>query len=152
MMVDVVEGVVLASVFRRVCAFVLDVLLLLMFFGFLFFIGLGASDLFVGIVFLIISTLVMLVYFSYFEGPSGGSTPGKYYLSLMVVDEKTLKPPSKMQSVTRNLLRFADLLPYFIPGLLGLIVMLCSDKNQRLGDKTAKTIVIQKKAQIKSEY
>ena len=47
LMVDVVEGVVLASVFRRVCAFVLDVLLLLMFFGFLFFIGLGASDLFV---------------------------------------------------------------------------------------------------------
>ncbi|KAF5067450.1 RDD family protein [Methanobacterium aggregans] len=144
-MVSDVESVVLASVSRRAGAFVLDLPLLLMFFGFLFFIGLGSPDLFVGVVFLIISALITLAHFSYFEGPSGGSTPGKYYLSLMVVDERTLQPPSRMQSITRNLLRFVDLLPYIIPGLRGLIIIFTSNKNQRLGDKAAKTIVIQKK-------
>jgi uncharacterized RDD family membrane protein YckC len=47
-----------------------------------------------------------------------------------------------MDAVVRNILRLIDLIPYFIPYLLGAILIWTSDTKQRLGDRTAHTVVV----------
>jgi uncharacterized RDD family membrane protein YckC len=46
------------------------------------------------------------------------------------------------QSLVRNVLRIIDAFPYIIPYLLGLVVIAGSERKQRLGDKAAGTIVV----------
>jgi uncharacterized RDD family membrane protein YckC len=68
-----------------------------------------------------------------------GQTIGKRVLNLRVVDADGLRlTPS--QIVIRNLLRFADLLPFFY--VVGGCFCLCSHRFQRLGDIAANTVVI----------
>ena len=74
-----------------------------------------------------------------------GKTIGKIALGLRVVDEYTQTPIKYRQSILRNLLLVADLIPFIIPGLLGIIVSAKSDKKQRIGDMFAGTVVIKKK-------
>ena len=71
-----------------------------------------------------------------------GKTVGKMITGLRVVDEYTLKPISYRQSILRNVMLIADLFPFILPGLLGLIVSAKSDEKQRMGDMAAETIVI----------
>jgi len=68
-----------------------------------------------------------------------GQTVGKRVLRLRVVDAEGLRLQFN-QIVTRNLLRFVDLMPvcYFVGG----VVCWFSGKGQRLGDIAANTIVI----------
>jgi uncharacterized RDD family membrane protein YckC len=68
-----------------------------------------------------------------------GQTVGKRMLRLRVVDASGLRLQFS-QIVTRNLLRFVDMLPAFY--LVGGVTTLLNSRSQRLGDIAANTIVI----------
>ena len=137
-----------ASTPRKVLAFLIDLTLLtivsLVLMGVIFLMvylnpysfspGLASG------VWLILSTLIFFVYPVLME--KNGKTVGKMITGLRVVDEYTLKPISYRQSILRNVMLIADLFPFILPGLLGLIVSAKSDEKQRMGDMAAETIVI----------
>lgn len=84
-----------------------------------------------------IGLALTLAYFIYMEG-TYGQTLGKKFLSIVVV--KTDGDPCDMEaSAIRNLLRLVDNIPVFY--LVGLLVILVTDRDQRLGDLAADTIV-----------
>jgi uncharacterized RDD family membrane protein YckC len=87
--------------------------------------------------------LVMFVvewgYYVLFETFWSGRTPGKRALSLRVVTEGG-HPLRFVDSLLRNLLRAADLLPFAYA--IGLVVMGRDPRFRRLGDLAAGTIVI----------
>jgi uncharacterized RDD family membrane protein YckC len=74
-----------------------------------------------------------------FELTPSGATPGKRVLGLKVVMDDAL-PVTAAASVTRNLLRAADFLPFFYG--LALVSMLLRRDCKRLGDIAAGTIVV----------
>jgi len=89
--------------------------------------------------FLLISFLLEWFYPVFFEVYRQGQTPGKRRLNLAVVHDD-LTPITWGASMTRNLLRAADFLPFAY--LLGLISICMGKHFQRLGDLAAGTIVI----------
>jgi uncharacterized RDD family membrane protein YckC len=74
-----------------------------------------------------------------FELRAGGRTPGKMALGLMVVQADGT-PITPGASVLRNLLRFADFLPFAYLG--GLLCMLSNADFARVGDLAAGTLVV----------
>ncbi len=68
-----------------------------------------------------------------------GATPGKKALGLMVVRDDGA-PVGWGEALTRNLLRFADFLPFGYFG--GLLSMIGSKGFKRLGDHAAGTVVV----------
>jgi len=74
-----------------------------------------------------------------FEVLGAGRTPGKRTTHLRVVRERGT-PVDLPASAIRNLLRLIDLLPAAY--LLGLVSILLTKRNQRLGDLAAGTLVI----------
>ena len=99
--------------------------------------GLGAS---MGMgVFLVLLFLVEWGYGSLFEGFWNGQTPGKRIFRLRVL--KTGGYPIHFYDATiRNLLRAADILPILYG--FGLITMIATRRQQRLGDLVAGTMVV----------
>ncbi|WGL15592.1 RDD family protein [Microbulbifer bruguierae] len=85
------------------------------------------------------SFLLEWFYPVFFEVLRDGQTPGKRAFSLAVVNDN-LTPVSWGASIMRNLLRFADFLPFAY--CTGILAMSCSRHFQRLGDFAAGTIVI----------
>lgn len=83
--------------------------------------------------------LVEWGYFVFFEVRSGGQTPGKRLMKLRVVRDQG-QPVRFFDSVIRNILRIVDLLPPLY--LVGLISVLASKQNKRIGDLAAGTIVV----------
>lgn len=81
--------------------------------------------------------MLTFAYFTYMEA-TFGQTFGKKLLGIVVVTEDG-GPCDATDSVVRNLLRFADALPVFY--LLGAIVVIVTDEDQRLGDLLAETVV-----------
>ncbi len=69
-----------------------------------------------------------------------GWSPGKKLLGIRVagIDGST---PSLGQLITRSVALVVDLLPFVIPGLLGLIQAVPSKHHQRFGDRVAGTVV-----------
>lgn len=88
--------------------------------------------------FIVISALVWLVYFPYFESTTG-QTLGKKVMSIKVTKEDG-KKLTFGDALIRTVLRIVDALPAAY--VIGLIVMLVSQKKQRIGDMAAKTIVV----------
>jgi uncharacterized RDD family membrane protein YckC len=76
---------------------------------------------------------------AWFEASAGGATPGKRALGLMVVRDDG-SPCAIGPALTRNLLRFADFLPFCYFG--GLLSMLYTRDFKRLGDLVAGTLVV----------
>ncbi len=74
-----------------------------------------------------------------FELSRWGATPGKRTLGLRVVMDNGL-PVTPAASLTRNLLRAADFLPFLYA--LGLVSMLLRRDSKRLGDLAAATLVV----------
>ena len=72
-----------------------------------------------------------MLYFIALEG-NYGQTVGKMAVRIKVVREDGTKI-DYTDAVVRNVLRIIDLIPYFIPYLLGAILIWMSDKKQRLG-------------------
>lgn len=90
-------------------------------------------------IFLVLSFLLEWFYPVLYEVYRRGQTPGKRYLGLAVVNDD-LTPVTWGASMTRNLLRAADFLPFAY--LAGLISISAGKYFQRLGDLAGGTIVI----------
>jgi uncharacterized RDD family membrane protein YckC len=78
-------------------------------------------------------------YFVVFDLLSNGASPGKKAFRLRVIHQDG-RPISFSDSVLRNLLRAADLLPLFYA--VGVVSMMLDSKFRRLGDLVAQTVVV----------
>ena len=88
--------------------------------------------------------IVFLAYFAYFEAEYG-QTVGKMALGLVVVTEDG-DPLDYRAAGIRTLLRLVDALPSFY--LVGLVVVLLTDRKQRVGDIVANTVVVKAESGI----
>jgi uncharacterized RDD family membrane protein YckC len=86
-------------------------------------------------------------YFVWYEVRRGDS-PGKRRMGLKVVTTSG-SPPTLGASTLRNLLRFADFLPFGY--LFGVVTCLSNRNFQRIGDLVADTIVVYDSAPTKQE-
>jgi uncharacterized RDD family membrane protein YckC len=83
--------------------------------------------------------LLLWWYMVFFEVFNQGRSPGKQLLGLQVIHSDGT-PIGWPASLTRNLLRFVDLLPFAY--CLGMLSILNSARFQRLGDLAAGTLVV----------
>lgn len=88
--------------------------------------------------FAILSFVIWILYFTYFEAKDG-QTLGKRMMGIKVVMEKGTKMTYE-KSFVRNILRIIDWLPAVY--ILGFIVAVASKNNQRIGDLAARTLVV----------
>jgi uncharacterized RDD family membrane protein YckC len=86
-----------------------------------------------------INFLILWGYFALFEAYWRGQTPGKHVMKLRVIKDSG-RQITLFESMSRNLLRIVDYLPGLY--LVGVITMICTRRNQRLGDLAAGTIVV----------
>ena len=93
-------------------------------------------------VWLVLSLFASFIYFVLFQ--IEGQTIGKMAIGIEVVTDSPHEKIGLLKSFLRTILLVVDLMPYLLPGLGALIVMAISDKNQRIGDMAAKTVVIKK--------
>jgi uncharacterized RDD family membrane protein YckC len=87
--------------------------------------------------------LLFYGYFAAFEAFWHGQTPGKRLIGLRVLSV-TGRPARIDEAILRNLLRVVDQLPGAYA--IGIVTMLMSPRNQRLGDLAAGTVVVHEKA------
>lgn len=85
---------------------------------------------------------IQFLYDVLFETLNGGRTPGKRAAGVRVVRTGGA-PVGFISSAIRNLLRLVDMLPGMY--LVGMIAIVASKKNQRLGDMAAGTVVVREK-------
>jgi uncharacterized RDD family membrane protein YckC len=85
----------------------------------------------------------ILIYHLFFEVVMNGQSIGKKVMSIRVISDKGGRP-ALHQYLIRWLLRPFD---FFFFGLVGLLTVLNTKKNQRLGDLAAGTIIIKTKIQ-----
>ncbi len=101
--------------------------------------GFGAGANTAAAVYAVVAFAIFWGYDVAFEVLASGRTPGKRWNGLRVVLEGG-RPVGFRASATRNLLRIVDWLPSGY--LVGIISILVSSRNQRLGDLVAGTIVV----------
>lgn len=89
--------------------------------------------------FIAIYFLIVWGYFALFEAFWHGRTPGKHVMKLRVIKDSG-RQITLFESMSRNLLRIVDYLPALY--LVGVITMLSTKRNQRLGDLAVGTIVV----------
>jgi uncharacterized RDD family membrane protein YckC len=82
-------------------------------------------------------------YFALFEAIWNGQTPGKRYVGLRVIKDSG-SPITVYESVARNLLRIVDQFPAFYG--IGILSVLLSRQNRRLGDYVAGTVVVRERS------
>ena len=85
----------------------------------------------------------VIIYHVIFELCWNGLTPGKKICRIRVVKEN-YEPLNIEAILTRNFLRFCDVLPAFY--ITGIIAMLKSKKRQRTGDFSAGTLVVREES------
>lgn len=100
------------------------------------------ASLVLGLVVLVAVFLLQFGYHVLFETLAGGRTPGKRWTGIRVV-RLGGAPVTFTASVVRNLLRLVDALPGTY--LVGMIAILASARNQRLGDMAAGTLVVRER-------
>ena len=90
--------------------------------------------------------IIFAAYFILFEWLWNGQTPGKRLLKLRVIREDG-RPLTLWEAVARNLLRICDAIPGFVLPIysVGLIAIFLSNRDQRLGDIFAGTVVIRER-------
>jgi len=87
---------------------------------------------------ILLTFVVTLGYFAVLESTSSGKTLGKLMAGIRVADASGGKA-SFSQALVRNSLRVVDFLVFYI---VGIVLILMSDRNQRLGDRVAGTVVL----------
>ena len=99
----------------------------------------------IAILILIVFTL-FTGYFAIFEWLWNGQTPGKRLLKLRVIREDG-RPITLWEALARNLLRIFDAVPGFVLPIysIGLIIIFLSNRDQRIGDMFAGTVVIRER-------
>lgn len=140
----------LAGIGSRFLALALDLLIQFVAFMALFvaFSSLGLAAVLSGFgdwvaaVFVLAIFFLSQCYFAFFEAIWNGQTPGKRYTRLRVIKDSG-RPITVYEAVTRNLVRIVDQ----IPGIyaVGVLAMLLSRQNKRLGDYAAGTVVVHEK-------
>jgi len=85
---------------------------------------------------------VQFGYFAVFESLWNGQTPGKRWTRLRVIKDDG-RPITPYDAILRNLLRTVDALPSLYA--TGIICILFSHENKRVGDFAAGTVVIHEK-------
>lgn len=150
--IEIPEGVELtvavAGVMARALAFILDLLIRAAAITVISMILAYLGDFGNGIL-LIIIFLTEWFYPVLFEVLNQGQTLGKKALGILVINDDGT-PINWSSSVVRNLLRFADFLPFSYG--FGLLSMLLNHDFKRLGDLAAGTLVVYKKqAALKME-
>ncbi len=78
-------------------------------------------------------------YFTLFEAFWNGRTPGKRVAGIRVI-QKTGRGIGLFESMTRNLLRFVDEMPFLYA--IGVVTVFLTREHQRLGDLAAGTLVV----------
>lgn len=97
----------------------------------------------------VIALMVVLVfvlmsgYFAIFEWLWHGQTPGKRWLKLRVIREDG-RPISFFEACVRNLVRDFDIMPFPFYSI-GLISVFSTDRDQRIGDLVAGTVVVRER-------
>jgi uncharacterized RDD family membrane protein YckC len=104
-----------------------------------------------GLWILALATLIVFViifgYFVIFETLWSGQTPGKRWLKLRVIKDDG-RPINFFESLSRNLLRGADMMPLVIVFpfySVGIVSVFASARSKRLGDFVAGTVVIKER-------
>lgn len=83
--------------------------------------------------------IILTFFYAFFLEGYMGQTIGKKIMGIVVV-KKDGSPCDYLASFVRNLLRIVDVLPQAY--LVGLIVILVTEKRQRIGDLVANTFVV----------
>ena len=83
--------------------------------------------------------LLLYGYFAIFEILWNGQTPGKKIIGIRVIKESG-RPLAPAETIGRNLMRIVDQMPAMYA--IGLVTMFLSNRNKRLGDMVAGSIVI----------
>lgn len=89
--------------------------------------------------FYVVAFVLVWGYFFLCEWLWQGMTPGKRWMNVQVLSADLL-PVTVAQAAWRNVLRYLDWLPAWFG--LGMVVLVASPKNQRLGDWMAGTVVV----------
>lgn len=110
----------------------------------------GLSSTWVGAVGLFLLFCIYWGYFAAFETLWHGQTPGKRVAGIRVVKD-TGRPISAIEGIGRNLMRVIDGLFFYLPGLISVVL---SRQNKRLGDYVAGTIVVHdtKTSEVKPDW
>ncbi len=150
---QVIVSYTLAGIGTRGAAALIDLLLMLLLTGTLWYAGASLPRLVPGLrdvgnrswisaVMIVGQFLILWGYFVVFEAVWDGQTPGKRLLGLRVVRNGG-GGVDLGASAARNLIRFVDFLPfgYFV----GMISIIANQRNQRLGDLVAGTIVVRER-------
>jgi uncharacterized RDD family membrane protein YckC len=96
------------------------------------------------IAFLIVLVFILMSgYFAFFEWIWNGQTPGKRWMKLRVIREDG-RPISFFEAMVRNLLRNFDIMPSPFYSV-GLISVFASERDQRVGDLVAGTVVVRER-------
>jgi uncharacterized RDD family membrane protein YckC len=99
---------------------------------------------------IVIQFVIFDGYFAVFEWIWRGQTPGKRWLKLRVIREDG-RPISFFEAVVRNLLRVVDfLVPPFYS--IGLISVFATERDQRVGDLVAGTVVVREREAEAPEF
>ncbi len=117
-------------------AFIIDGIILTIASIVLLLIGSAGGDGLAALMFLVVF-VISILYKSYFEATSG-ATPGKRVMGIKVVREDG-GVPGWGAAIVRNVLYIVDGIGLY---LVGFILMLATEKKQRLGDMAARTIVV----------
>jgi uncharacterized RDD family membrane protein YckC len=128
----------LAGPVPRVLAYAIDICIRMAVLTVLSVALFSAGNAGIGLV-LLLSFLLEWFYPVFFEVYYKGQTLGKKTMGLVVVNDD-LTPVQWGSSLTRNLLRAADFMPFAFLG--GLLCMVMNQRFQRLGDIAAGTLVI----------
>jgi uncharacterized RDD family membrane protein YckC len=125
---------------KRILAFLIDAIGFAIVFSLITTIVGVVSDALAGIVGALFG-LAFFGYFVYFEAEYG-QTIGKMAMDIVVITEDG-DAITYRDSAIRTLLRLVDALPFFY--IVGLVAIFVTDRNQRLGDLVADTIVVKAK-------
>ena len=139
----------LASAGSRFLALAIDTLLQIGGFAVLGLLALGASLVRINLesvfgtwalAFVVVLAFVLYYgYYAFFEALWNGQTPGKRAIRLRVITTSG-RPITPFDALLRNLLRIVDQLPGIYT--VGLLSVFFTERNQRLGDLAADTVVV----------
>lgn len=128
---DTEDDVVLA----RIAAFAIDFVLINVGGGLAWGVAIQISQLLAALLYVAVG----LAYFVYLEG-TYGQTIGKMVMDVVVVTEEG-DPVDYVQAAIREFVRLVDTIPYPFHGV-GMISIYATDREQRLGDIAADTVVV----------
>lgn len=142
-----------ASIGNRIAAILIDSLIFIavsipaaIVLAFAFFTAFGNNEALTATLFLIgvLLSLLPLAFLLLKDGFRNGQSPGKKSMKLIVIDLETNMPCTKQQSCIRNaIILLLGIVP-IIGNLIEPIMIFATDDGRRLGDRAAKTMVIDK--------